>query len=73
MPGVGQAELEARAEIVQESLTEAPENWQRSTTGIINMTLENGGIMETFSQQMIIWSIDLMVTIRLLDVSATVA
>jgi hypothetical protein len=68
-----QKQMEARAEIVQESLTEQPANWQRSTTGIINLVLENGGIMDSFSEQTIIWSIDLVVTIRQPDVAATVS
>lgn len=66
-----QDSLSAQANIVEQSIEKQPGNWSRATTGIINITLTSDGFIDSVARDLLVWSIDLLVTIRHPDVAAS--
>jgi len=65
--------LEAEADIVEQSLTERPQNWAYATTGIAVINLAQSARVIGRAPSILIWKIELSLYIRQPDVAAAVA
>ena len=65
--------LEAEADIVEQSITERPQNWAFATTGIAVINLVRSARVIGRAPSILIWKIELNLYIRQPDVAAAVA
>jgi len=65
--------IEAEANIVEQSLDQAPNNWNFASSGIILINLDESELLEPSHDNIMVWRITLDVLVRQPDVSVAVA